>query len=71
MMSHTNATTNDRIVLLTTLLAGLALVGAATGTLGAAFFGSLPWEAILGGIADIIGGGDVGSVISDLIGKIF
>ena len=37
-MPHENATINDRIVIAMTLLAAFALIGAATGDLGAAFF---------------------------------
>jgi hypothetical protein len=72
MMSHKSTRANDRIVLLTTLLAGLALVGAATGTLGAAFFGGgFPWETILTGIVDLIGGAPIDKVLGDVLGSLF
>jgi len=69
-MSHKKVAVNDRIVLLATVLAGLALVGAATGV-GAEFLGGLI-ETVLGAITGGGGGlGGIGDALVEAITSLF
>lgn len=67
MMSHDNVTSNDRIVLVMTVLASLALIGAAAGGLGGHFFGGI-LKDLLG---SLLGGGGLGDILKELIGSLF